>query len=105
MPKVLRSRTHVISSTTAALLWGVTAWWRYFVTGQSVLGRRTDNATFWHAATKDYRCPGCDQPIPPATPHVVAWPVEGSTIAGGGLDERRHWHRSCWDARGRRRPR
>ena len=57
------------------------------------------------AATKPYRCPGCDQPIPPATPHVVAWPVEGSTIAGGGLDERRHWHRSCWDARGRRRPR
>lgn len=57
------------------------------------------------SATKPYRCPGCDQLIPPATPHVVAWPVEGSTLAGGGLDERRHWHRACWDARARRRPR
>ena len=26
------------------------------------------------AATKAYRCPGCNQLIPPATPHVVAWP-------------------------------
>ncbi len=31
-------------------------------------------------STKDYRCPGCDQEIPPATPHVVVWPEE--TIAG-----------------------
>ena len=23
-------------------------------------------------STKPYRCPGCDQEIPPATPHVVA---------------------------------
>jgi len=53
------------------------------------------------AATKAYRCPGCDQEIRPATPHVVAWPVE----TGRGLDDRRHWHTACWTARGRRGPR
>jgi len=46
-------------------------------------------------AAKPYRCPGCDQEIAPATPHVVVWPV-------GREDERRHWHRPCWAARGRR---
>ncbi|NHC13409.1 hypothetical protein [Motilibacter deserti] len=50
------------------------------------------------AATKTYRCPGCDHEILPATPHQVAWPVHG------GLTERRHWHSACWRARGRRRP-
>lgn len=44
---------------------------------------------------KTYRCPGCDQEIRPATPHVVAWPV-------GAEDDRRHWHRPCWQARDRR---
>jgi hypothetical protein len=53
------------------------------------------------AATKDYRCPGCDQLIPPATPHVVAWPFDDP----GGLEFRRHWHRACWAARDRRSPR
>jgi hypothetical protein len=50
------------------------------------------------AATKNYRCPGCDQEIYRATPHLVAWPADGT----GGADERRHWHRPCWAARGRR---
>ncbi|WP_367124120.1 ATP/GTP-binding protein [Streptomyces phytohabitans] len=45
---------------------------------------------------KHYRCPGCDQEIPPGVPHVVAWPREGQ------VDDRRHWHRSCWNARDRR---
>jgi hypothetical protein len=57
------------------------------------------------SATKAYRCPGCDRLIPPATPHVVAWPVEGGTLSGGGAGERRHWHSGCWRARERRRPR
>jgi hypothetical protein len=57
------------------------------------------------SATKEYRCPGCDRLIPPATPHVVAWPVEGATLSGGGAGERRHWHSACWRARERRRPR
>jgi hypothetical protein len=46
-------------------------------------------------ATKTYRCPGCDQEIRPAVPHVVAWRV-------GEEDDRRHWHRACWQARDRR---
>jgi hypothetical protein len=45
---------------------------------------------------KRYRCPGCDQEIPPGVPHVVAWPRLG------GVDDRRHWHKSCWNARDRR---
>jgi hypothetical protein len=52
------------------------------------------------AAAKAYRCPGCLQEIRPGTPHVVAWPAEDA-----GADDRRHWHRACWDARDRRPPR
>ena len=52
------------------------------------------------ASTKAYRCPGCDQEIRPATPHVVAWPADDPT----GLDSRRHWHTPCWAARDRRGP-
>ncbi|AKG45560.1 ATP/GTP-binding protein [Streptomyces xiamenensis] len=48
------------------------------------------------AAVKHYRCPGCDQEIPPGVPHVVSWP------RAGAVDDRRHWHRSCWEARDRR---
>jgi hypothetical protein len=52
------------------------------------------------ASSKAYRCPGCDQQILPATPHVVVWPENPSLLAalGGGqsLDERRHWHTACW---------
>ena len=47
------------------------------------------------AAGKAYRCPGCDQEVRPATPHVVAWPE-------GQADDRRHWHAACWTARDRR---
>ncbi len=61
----------------------------------------------WHvrqisgaAATKTYRCPGCDQEILPGVPHVVAWPADV-----GSPDDRRHWHRPCWENRLVRRPR
>jgi hypothetical protein len=55
---------------------------------------------------KTYRCPGCDQEIAAGVAHVVAWPVDGAGgVAGaGGLDDRRHWHRGCWQARDRRAP-
>ena len=49
------------------------------------------------ASTKPYRCPGCDQLIRPATPHVVVWP-----LADDGAADRRHWHGPCWAARDRR---
>lgn len=52
------------------------------------------------AATKTYRCPGCDHEIPPGTPHVVAWSLDARDGAG-----RRHWHTACWTARSRRGPR
>ena len=65
------------------------------------------------AATRAYRCPGCDHEIRPATPHVVAWPrlrgaeqydAEGDPLDDdAGLAERRHWHTACWRARDRRR--
>lgn len=51
------------------------------------------------AAGKVYVCPGCVQEIRPGVPHVVTWPADGS------VDERRHWHTSCWAARDRRPPR
>ncbi len=50
-------------------------------------------------ADKAYRCPGCDQEIPPRVGHVVAWPAEG-----GGAEDRRHWHRPCWNNRRTRQP-
>ncbi|AXK34730.1 ATP/GTP-binding protein [Streptomyces armeniacus] len=48
------------------------------------------------SAAKRYRCPGCDQEIPPGVPHVVAWQRHGQ------VDDRRHWHKACWNARDRR---
>ncbi len=50
------------------------------------------------ASNKPYRCPGCDQMIPMATPHTVAW-LDGDE---GG---RRHWHSPCWSKRNQRGPR
>lgn len=49
------------------------------------------------AANKPYRCPGCDQVIPMATPHIVAW-------RDGDEEGRRHWHNSCWSKRNNRGP-
>ena len=47
------------------------------------------------AATKYYLCPGCNQNIPPGVAHVVAWPRD----TGRGADDRRHWHKHCWQRR------
>lgn len=44
------------------------------------------------AATKAYRCPWCQQEIPPGTPHLVVWP-------DGRPEDRRHWHTPCWRRR------
>ncbi|MGO8958013.1 MAG: ATP/GTP-binding protein [Streptosporangiaceae bacterium] len=49
------------------------------------------------AATKLYRCPGCDQELQPGTAHVVVWPAHTP-----GPEERRHWHNACWQRRPRR---
>jgi hypothetical protein len=58
-----------------------------------------------HGPAKTYRCPGCSQLVAASTPHVVAWPLSDDVIAGGGPDDRRHWHTACWQARERRGPR
>ncbi len=61
------------------------------------------------ATSKAYRCPGCDQEIRPATPHVVTWPAytRDSDLdpwdVESAADQRRHWHSTCWRARDRRR--
>ena len=52
------------------------------------------------ASTKAYRCPGCDQEIRPATPHIVAWPFGSDS----DVQLRRHWHTPCWGHRSRRKP-
>ena len=51
------------------------------------------------AATKPYRCPGCDQEILAGAAHLVVWPAFTPGVAG-----RRHWHRACWERRLQRRP-
>ena len=51
-------------------------------------------------AVKVYRCPGCDHEIRPATSHVVVWP----TADPSGVEDRRHWHTSCWANRDTRGP-
>ena len=50
------------------------------------------------AATKPYRCPGCDQELYPGIAHVVVWPTHS------GVAARRHWHTVCWQRRMQRRP-
>ncbi|MGH3724213.1 MAG: hypothetical protein ACRDUS_08805 [Mycobacterium sp.] len=52
-------------------------------------------------AIKIYRCPGCDHEIAVGVAHVVVWPADAS---GDGVDDRRHWHSSCWTNRGNRGP-
>jgi hypothetical protein len=51
------------------------------------------------AATKAYRCPGCNVEIRPGTPHVVAWPDTPGLLSQSAVEERRHWHTSCWQRR------
>jgi len=46
-----------------------------------------------YQATKTYRCPGCDHPIPPGTGHLVVVPAD--------VGDRRLWHRACWARAGR----
>jgi hypothetical protein len=48
---------------------------------------------------KAYRCPGCQQLIGPGTAHLVTWPADHLFGDEAGLDDRRHWHTSCWRRR------
>jgi hypothetical protein len=57
------------------------------------------------AASKTYRCPGCDHEIPAGVAHLVVWAADDFMGDVSAMGDRRHWHRPCWDARGRRGPR
>ncbi|WP_313566028.1 hypothetical protein [Mobilicoccus sp.] len=52
--------------------------------------------------SRRYVCPGCAQTFSGGVSHVVAWPETGLL---SGVEERRHWHMSCWRARHQRPPR
>lgn len=54
------------------------------------------------SAKKRYICPGCSGTINIGEAHEVAWTEENWFGREAGLRERRHWHTSCWQARGRR---
>ncbi len=65
-------------------------WWRY----EWWLVRTIGVAR----AQKIYRCPGCDHEIQPGTSHVLVWPERGSQHTGD-IEQRRHWHSTCWRKR------
>lgn len=46
-------------------------------------------------ATKEYRCPACQQLVRIGDNHVVAWLNDG--LFNQGVENRRHWHKSCWE--------
>lgn len=47
-------------------------------------------------ALKDYRCPGCNQIIPPGQAHLVAWEEDSVLGSNAAIENRRHWHNHCW---------
>lgn len=73
-------------------------------------GRRSESAPDgeWtvqrvRGSDKSYTCPGCRQVIPAGLTHVVAWQADGLLGPVAALEDRRHWHPACWEARARRR--
>lgn len=52
---------------------------------------------------KSYTCPACAREIPGDLAHVVAWPADGLFGADAAAEQRRHWHRACWESFGRAR--
>lgn len=52
------------------------------------------------AAAKEYVCPGCNGIIMVGQAHVVAWTEDSWFGARAGQEARRHWHESCWRAKG-----
>lgn len=50
-----------------------------------------------HRALKLYMCPGCNTTIQLGTAHIVAWPQTPSFGFESGTEQRRHWHKHCWE--------
>ena len=65
--------------------------------GAHRLGPVTVSRVQPYQAHKIYRCPGCNQEIPPRVGHLVVVP-------DAHPDDRQHWHHACWPMRHRRRP-
>ena len=55
-----------------------------------------------NSSGKIYTCPGCHRDVPAHTAHVVAWRTDEEFGVGVGVENRRHWHTSCFNARSRR---
>lgn len=51
------------------------------------------------SATKTYACPGCGKALHPGTAHLVAWPRVAGIGSTSAVEDRRHWHSSCWNRR------
>lgn len=48
---------------------------------------------------KTYVCPGCHRAIPVGVSHIVSWPQVPQLAFASPVEERRHWHTSCWTRR------
>ncbi len=73
-------------------------------TGFGALALRSDGRWIVQSITagrsdKTYLCPGCNRDIAPGQAHVVVWPDVPSIGSASAVDERRHWHRACWNRR------
>ena len=52
---------------------------------------------------KTYTCPACGRDVPGTQEHIVAWAADGLFGADAAGQDRRHWHRACWQTFGRTR--
>ncbi len=50
-------------------------------------------------AKKTYKCPACERQINPGVAHLVAWQTDHMFGAQRAIEERRHWHKRCWETR------
>ncbi len=70
----------------------------HYETGRDGLEYRVQHI---RQAKKQYICPSCNGLILVGEAHEVAWTEQALFGAEAGLRDRRHWHSSCWKARGR----
>ena len=87
----IRTEQRYLPSHGGALLGSQTVPGPSWTNGEPFIMRHIGSS----AAKKFYVCPGCNQNIPPGVAHVVAWPRD----TGRGADDRRHWHKHCWQRR------
>jgi hypothetical protein len=77
----------------------VDAMTRGWARGETGTGGREWKVRTVSGGDKPYRCPGCQQLIDPGAGHLVVWPADHLFGDEAGLDDRRHWHTSCWRRR------